>query len=200
MPDEATNLPAETESMPPEGQSAPVLEAPAAAPAETKLPQEPKARPEGNVAAKPAATTAAPADGEAPAAKPKKEKPPALEDKPFADFITQDYMPSLKKAMAATGFDDLDLKFEKLPLPIKGMEELGACWQVQGKFQGGQHQFLVGFVKEDIQGQKVFSCAGNGASHSLLESFMIDERKVTLDLMVLYTLQRLNGQKWLVGN
>ncbi|MFQ3615503.1 MAG: DUF2996 domain-containing protein [Cyanobacteriota bacterium] len=198
MPDEATNSPAETETTPTEGQSAP--DAAAAASAEKKPPREPIAKPEGDAAIKPAARTAKPAEGEAPAAKPKKEKPPALEDKPFADFITQDYMPSLKKAMAAAGFDDLDLKFEKLPLPIQGMEELGACWQVQGKFQGGQHQFLVGFVKEDIQGQKVFSCAGNGASPSLLESFMIDERKVTLDLMVLYTLQRLNGQKWLVGN
>lgn len=199
MPDEATNLPAEAASMT-EGQSTPAPEAPAEAPAENKPPQEPKAKPEGDAAAKPATRAAKPADGEAPAAKPKKEKPPALEDKPFADFITQDYMPSLKQAMATAGFNDLDLKFEKLPLPIRGMEELGACWQVQGKFQGGQHQFLVGFVKEDIQGQKVFSCAGNGASPSLLESFMIDERKVTLDLMVLYTLQRLNGQKWLVGN
>lgn len=183
MPDEATNPPAEAASTPTEAQ--PASDTPAATPDENKPPRAPKAQSR---------------DGEAPAAKPKKEKPPALEDKPFADFITQDYMPSLKKAMAATGFDDLDLTFEKLPLPIKGMEELGACWQVQGKFQGGQHQFLVGFVKEDIQGQKVFSCAGNGASPSLLESFMIDERKVTLDLMVLYTLQRLNGQKWLVGN
>ncbi|GAB4151662.1 MAG: hypothetical protein Fur0046_31010 [Cyanobacteria bacterium J069] len=199
MPDEATNLPAETESTPPEGQSPapePAAEAPAA---EKKPPRAPKVKPaEGEgAAAKPAAKAA---DGEASAAKPKKEKPPALEDKPFADFITQDYIPSLKKAFAATGFDDLELKFEKLPLPIKGLDDLGDLWQVQGQFQRGQHQFLVGFVKEDIQGQKVFSCAGNGAHPSLLESFMIDERKVTLDLLVLYTVQRLNGQKWLVGN
>jgi hypothetical protein len=29
---------------------------------------------------------------------------------------------------------------------------------------------------------------------------MIDERRVTLDLMVFYTVQRLNGQKWLARN
>jgi hypothetical protein len=29
---------------------------------------------------------------------------------------------------------------------------------------------------------------------------MIDERKVSLDLLLLYTVQRLNGQKWLVRN
>lgn len=29
---------------------------------------------------------------------------------------------------------------------------------------------------------------------------MIDERKINLDLLLLYTVQRLNGQKWLVMN
>jgi hypothetical protein len=29
---------------------------------------------------------------------------------------------------------------------------------------------------------------------------MIDERKVTLDLIVFYTMQRLNAQKWLARN
>jgi len=34
----------------------------------------------------------------------------------------------------------------------------------------------------------------------LLEPFLIDERKVTLDLMVFGVMQRLNGQKWLERN
>lgn len=134
------------------------------------------------------------------AEKPKKEKPPALEDKPFNEFITQEFMPKLKTTMGTLGFNDLDLKFEKKPLPIRGMEAAGECWQVIGTFQSGRHSFLIGFVKEDIQGQKVFSCSDYGSKPSVLESFMIDERKVTLDLLLLYTVQRLNGQKWLVGN
>jgi hypothetical protein len=52
-------------------------------------------------------------------------------------------------------------------------------------------------MKEDISGPKFFCAADNGTKPSILESFMIDERKVTLDLMLLYTVQRLNGQKWL---
>ncbi|MGB3208973.1 MAG: DUF2996 domain-containing protein, partial [Crinalium sp.] len=35
---------------------------------------------------------------------------------------------------------------------------------------------------------------------STLEPFLIDERKVTLDLMVFGVIQRLNAQKWLVRN
>ena len=48
--------------------------------------------------------------------------------------------------------------------------------------------------------RKLFLMRLAGAQPSTIESFMIDERRVNLDLMVLYTLQRLNGQKWLVRN
>jgi Protein of unknown function (DUF2996) len=134
------------------------------------------------------------------AAKPKKEKPPALEDKPFAEFITQDFIPALKKMLGTLGVTDADLSFQKSKLPIKGLDEIGECWQVQGKFHGGARHFIIGFLKEDIQDQKFFAYADNGSSPSTLESFMIDERKVSLDLLLLYTVQRLNGQKWLVRN
>jgi len=141
----------------------------------------------------------APAEGADKLAKaPKKEKPPALEDKPFADFIEQDYLPGLKLMLAKLGIQDLDLKFEKQKLPISGMDE--AYWQAIGRWQGGKRQFHIVFSKEDIQAPKFFCYADNGAQPSTLESFMIDERKVSLDLLLLYTAQRLNGQKWLVRN
>ena len=69
-----------------------------------------------------------------------------------------------------------------------------------GTWNKGQRQFKLYFPDESIKGQKAFSYAVNGKSPSTIESFMIDERKITLDLMVLYTLQRLNGQKWLTRN
>jgi hypothetical protein len=131
--------------------------------------------------------------------KAKKEKPPALEDKPFADFINQDYLPNLQKTLPKMGIDDVSLKFEKLPLPVSGLGE-SDCWQVIGTWLNGKRQFVIVFSKEDIQAPKFFCAADNGAKPSTLESFMIDERKVSLDLLVLYTLQRLNGQKWLVRN
>jgi hypothetical protein len=134
------------------------------------------------------------------AAKPKKEKPPAVEDKPFADFVSQDFIPALQKGLAAQGVDDLTLTFEKQSLPVPGLEAMPACWQVIGNWQGGQRQFMIGFSKEDITAPKFYCAADYGTQPSTLESFMIDERKTTLDLLVHYTVQRLNGQKWLLRN
>jgi hypothetical protein len=142
---------------------------------------------------------AAEGDGENKPAKAKKEKPPALEDKPFQEFITQHYLPGLTQTLAKVGITDLDLKFEKAKLPIAGLGD-SECWQVIGRWQNGQRQFYIIFAKENIQGPKYFCYADNGAQPSTLESFMIDERKVNLDLLLLYTVQRLNGQKWLVRN
>ncbi|MDX2217228.1 MAG: DUF2996 domain-containing protein [Oculatellaceae cyanobacterium bins.114] len=172
------------EPTPTESQDTPPAEAAAEKPAATPKREKPAA--EGAPAAK--------------AEKPKKEKAPALEDKPFADFIAQDYLPKLRQTMETLGVTDLDLVFEKRSLPVKGLEEAGECWQVLGDFKAGQRQFLIGFLKEDIQGQKVFAYSEGGSKPSTLESFMIDERKVSLDLLLLYTVQRLNGQKWLVRN
>jgi hypothetical protein len=134
------------------------------------------------------------------AAQPKKEKPPAIEDKPFPEFIEQHFIPALKEAFSSQEIEDMELSFVKEKLPIPGFELDEQCWQVIGNWQNGQRQFNLYFLDEDISGQKAFSCSTSGGSPSTIESFMIDERKVNLDLMVLYTLQRLNGQKWLVRN
>ena len=145
---------------------------------------------------KPAAKEA----GDKPAAKAaKKEKAPAVEDKPFAEFIQQNYLPALKTALADQGVKDLDLTFEKQKVPIAGYNQADDCWQVMGRWQNGLRQFNLYFPKEDIQGQRAFSC-NEGSKPSTLEPFLIDERKVTLDLMVFGVIQRLNGQKWLTRN
>ena len=51
-----------------------------------------------------------------------------------------------------------------------------------------------------LKAPRYFYLADKGAQPSTIEQFMGDERKITLDLLVLYTLQRLNGQKWLGRN
>jgi hypothetical protein len=137
---------------------------------------------------------------EAKAAKAKKEKAPAVEDKPFAEFIEQDYLPALKKAFAQEGIEDVEVTFVKETIQIPGLSKTDACWQVAGSWKDGQRQFNIYFPEEDINKSKAFSWATNGAHPSTLESFMIDERRVTLDLMVFYTIQRLNAQKWLTRN
>ena len=131
------------------------------------------------------------------AGKKAKEK---VEDKPFNEFIEEDFTPALKEAFAQQGVEDIELRFVKEPLTISGATSQDECWQMIGKWQEGQRQFNLYFLEEDIKGQKAFSYATSGAKPSTIESFMIDERRVTLDLLVLYVLQRLNGQKWLVRN
>jgi hypothetical protein len=147
------------------------------------------------------ATPAKPAAGAA-AAKPKKEKPPALEDKPFTEFMQQDYLPALQQGLAKQGIPSIDLSFAKQPIPVNGFAQAPECWQVMGKWLVNKQsrQFNIYFFDESLQGQRGFSYTESQAKPSTLESFMIDERKITLDLLVAYTLQRLNGQKWLARN
>ncbi len=164
----------------------------------------PKAEtPAADSKASPKATpkTAAGADAKAaPKAAAKKEKPPALEDKPFAEFIEQHFIPSLETALKEKGIDDIQLDLDQQPLGVFGVSDGENYWHVKGKWQQGDRQFNIAFVEDDIKSPKVFYLADRGAQPSTIEQFMGDERKITLDLMVLYTLQRLNGQKWLTRN
>ncbi|MBD2137205.1 DUF2996 domain-containing protein [Anabaena sp. FACHB-1237] len=130
---------------------------------------------------------------------PKKEKPPALEDKPFQEFIQQHYLPALQEAISKEGVADVQLKFAKQKYPIIGFTSGEECWQIIGSWQNGQRQFNLYFPEENIQGKKGFSC-NEGKQPSTLESFLIDERKTTLELLVTRLVYRLNGQKWLGRN
>lgn len=131
---------------------------------------------------------------------PKKEKPPALEDKPFPEFINQHFLPGLQQMIEKMGIQGVDITFDKRKLPVRGMDG-SELWQVVGQWQGSdRRRFFIIFSKEDIQAPKFFCYSDSSAPPSTLESFMIDERKVTLDLLLLYAVQRLNGQKWLVRN
>lgn len=135
---------------------------------------EKKAKPEGDTAsdAKPKAKA--------------KEKEPAVEDKPFAEFIQQDYLPALEKALSAQKVSDLQLNF--------------ADDQVTGQWLNGTRQFTVYFPEGDIKKQRAFSWSNIGSNPSTIEPFLIDERKITLDLLVFGVIQRLNAQKWFGNN
>jgi Protein of unknown function (DUF2996) len=172
--------------------NAPQATPPTAAPSETPTAKPKKEKP-------PVAEDKA---GEAVAAKPKKEKQPALEDKPFAEFMQQHYLPTLQAGLAKQGVEGIDLTFIKQAIPINGFTQAPDCWQVVGKWLSNQQsrQFNIYFFEESLQGQRGFSYTESSAKSSTLESFMIDERKITLDLLVSCTLQRLNGQKWLARN
>jgi hypothetical protein len=162
-------------------------------PSETAAPAE--AAPK---AVKPAKAAGAADAAEAPAKAAKKEKPPALEDKPFAEFVEQHLVPTLQQTLEAKGLKNLSLTFGKQPLQAARTD----CWQVKGQFpgQGGDRTFILAFPDESLAGQRAFAYADGGATPSYIEPFLIDERKITLDLLVAAVAQRLNGQKWLGRN
>lgn len=140
-----------------------------------------------------------PADTESPEKSPaKKAKPPALEDKPFPEFMEQHFLPTLKSAIEKEGLQNVKLDFKQDKIPVKGFESSPECWQVVGNLDN--RCFTLYYLDGEIDGQKAFSCTTDSKKPSTLESFMIDERKVNLDLMVLFALKRLNGQKWLGRN
>jgi hypothetical protein len=116
----------------------------------------------------------------------KAEKPPAIEELPFEEFISKHYLPALSKAFDRQGVTDLQLEF--------------ANFQVKGIWSQGLRQFTVYFSKDDLNAQKAFSCADAGRSASTIEPFLIDERKAPLDLLVFGVIQRLTAQKWLSAN
>jgi hypothetical protein len=162
-----------------------------------------KAKPAAEEA--PATDSAAPSEaGKPPSGEkkvpPKKEKPPAVEAKPFTEFIQQDYIPALTQALADKGVTDLQIALERSKIAIKGYETEPECSQVIGRWNDGNRQFNVYLFQDNIQGARALSCADGGHQASTLEAFLIDERKVTLDLMVSGVVLRLNSQKWLTRN
>jgi hypothetical protein len=137
------------------------------------------------------------AQPQAAAVKPKKGKPPALEEKPFADFIQQDFFAALASALTKQGLATVELTLANQTIPIRGLNQAPGCWQVIGSWEQGRRQFNLYFLEGDIQKQKAFSCTANDSPTSTLEPFLGDERKITLDLLIFGVIQRLNGQKWL---
>ena len=158
---------------------------------EPQAPDTAAAQPPAAPAAQPAAAKAAAAKAE-PAAK---AKPPAPEEQPFETFIPQVLLPALAKEVQRYGGPAPELAFCQGPMPVVGSD----CWMVAGTLPG-ERRFWLCFTQPDIASAKTIAVAEAGASPSLLESFLIDEKKMTLALLVSRLVQRLNGQKWLGPN
>lgn len=151
-------------------------------------------------AAKPPGKAAKGEDAKPEAAAAKKAKAPALEDKPFAEFIEQDYIPALKTALAQKGIEDLEIGWSKQKVTLPGFTSDESWAQVKGDWLGGARHFRVYFPTEDIKGPRAFSCFERVSQPSTLEPFLIDERKIDLDGLVFYVVQRLTAQKWVTRN
>lgn len=135
------------------------------------------------------------------AAAKKKEKPPKIEEKPFNEFMEEHFVPALDEALRSDGWDGVQLSLVDAPLAVKGADDQETYWQLRGNHPSKlAHRFNIVFTKDDIKSPKYFYYSQGDGPSSTVEQFMGDERRITLDLMVLYTLQRLKGQKWLSRN
>jgi len=122
-------------------------------------------------------------------------KPPKLEDKPFKEFVCDHLIPGLKTSIQQKGTSVNDIKLIKGTRPVVG----GDCWMIFCEMSE-QRRFWLCFNKELITSDKTILLAESNSDPSIVESFLIDEKKSTLPLLISRVLQRLNGQKWIGAN
>ena len=88
-------------------------------------------------------------------------------------------MPALAKEIANYGGPAVELSFCQGAMPVVQ----SPCWMVQGSLSD-QRRFWLCFVNDDINSAKTIALAEAGSEPSLLESFLIDEKKMSLALLI----------------
>ena len=128
---------------------------------------------------------------EKPITKPLKELP--VEKKPFQEFINLHLIPSLTKEINQRGLEIININLTNTNRPIAGDK----CWVINCEIKDTCN-FWLSFEKDDISSLKSISLSKPNQKPSIIESFLIDEKRITLKLIISRVLQRLNGQK-LIG-
>ena len=126
-----------------------------------------------------------------PITKPKKELP--IEKKPFQEFINIHLIPSLIDEINQRGLEINNINLTNTNRPIAGDK----CWVINCEIKDICN-FWLSFEKDDISSLKSISLSKPNQQPSIIESFLIDEKRITLKLIISRVLQRLNGQK-LIG-
>ena len=123
--------------------------------------------------------------------KPKKELP--IETKPFQEFVNVHLIPSLIEEINQRGLEINYINLQNTNRPIAGDK----CWVINCEIKDTCN-FWLSFEKDDISSLKSISLSKPNQTPSIIESFLIDEKRITLKLIISRILQRLNGQK-LIG-
>ena len=123
--------------------------------------------------------------------KPKKELP--IEKKPFQEFVNLHLIPTLKEEFNQRGFQIEGINLENTIRPIAGDK----CWVIYCEVKDVCN-FWLAFENDDISSLKSISLSKPNQKPSIIESFLIDEKRITLKLITSRIFQRLNGQK-LIG-
>ncbi len=126
-----------------------------------------------------------------PITKPKKELP--IEKKPFQEFINIHLIPALVEEINQRGLEINNINLTNTTRPIAGDK----CWVINCEIKDICN-FWLSFEKDDITSLKSISLSRPNQKPSIIESFLIDEKRITLKLIISRVLQRLNGQK-LIG-
>ena len=128
-------------------------------------------------------------------AKSKPIKEPPVEKKPFVEFVNNYLIPEIKNEFKLRGKEVNKIILQKTNRPIA--EDI--CWVIYCEIKDTCN-FSLSFEKDDITSLKSFSLCKNYEKPSIIESFLIDEKKITLKLIISRVLQRLNGQKLFGAN
>ena len=123
--------------------------------------------------------------------KPKKEIP--IEKKPFQEFINIHLIPALIQEINQRGLEVNNINLKNTNRPIAGDK----CWVINCEIKDTCN-FWLSFEKDDISSTKSISLSKLSQKPSIIESFLIDEKRITLKLIISRVMQRLNGQK-LIG-
>ncbi len=128
-------------------------------------------------------------------AKVKPVKEPPIEKKPFLEFVNDYLIPEIKNEFKLKGKKVNKINLQKTHRPIA--EDI--CWVIYCEINDTCN-FWLSFERDDITSLKSFSLCKNYEKPSIIESFLIDEKKITLKLIISRILQRLNGQKLMGAN
>jgi len=128
-------------------------------------------------------------------AKIKPVKEPPIEKKPFLEFVNDYLIPQIKNEFKLKGKEVNEINLQKTHRPIA--EDI--CWVIYCEIKDTCN-FWLSFEKDDITSLKSFSLCKSYEKPSIIESFLIDEKKITLKLIISRILQRLNGQKLIGAN
>lgn len=123
------------------------------------------------------------AEAEAPAVKKAPQRPKKPAAKPLPQLMEEDLIPSLKAALETQeDVSQIELSF--------GDNKL------EGSFlkKDIPYNFWAFFPSGDLTGPKAFSLSSYGYEASTVEPFLIDERRVTAELVVFWIRKRLVAQ------
>ena len=126
---------------------------------------------------------------------PKPKKEPPIEKKPFQEFVNVHLIPSLIEEINQRGLEINDINLQNTNRPIAGDK----CWVINCEIKDTCN-FWLSFENEDISSLKSISLSKPNKKPSIIESFLIDEKRITLKLIISRILQRLNGQKLIGAN